>query len=421
MKKLLFIGSLGCLLLSGCKKEPMIHLNEDVQASIEAKQTKNHPTQEASQLEVEESQAGTSQEEEVQPDATVEDAVAVNFDPSTWTPLEQSIELNLVDYLPNKANQLKIMTNGHQTVQQYVEFMDNNQAAMQVIEVSSDNTEHKWYRWNGQQIIWFASNNDPDYFNNQLAQYINQPNNQLVLLQAPLQVGATWIYDQTYQSKITAIYQTAQINDQTYTNVIEVTSQLAEDGVWKTYFAPEVGLLASVINDSPWVVQQSTEDTSLLQPITVYESTQLHDNVAQMEPVEHTLEWRTNSEPKGVWMALFQKLNWMTQENQLNQVVKLNDQQAQVDFAPGIVNGMNQHPHQEYGVIPGIVKTIGAYYKVPYVQLTVSGTPLLPDYLMFPEQGMWQVDGEYKVETTFQTSHTPQESSAEEISESLSE
>ncbi|SDI85984.1 hypothetical protein [Dolosicoccus paucivorans] len=421
MKKLLFISSLGCLLLSGCKKEPMIHLNEDVQASIEAKQAKDRPTEEVSQLEVEESQVDPSQGEEITPDTPIEEAMAVNFDPSSWILLEQPVALNLVDYLPNKINQLKSMTNGQQVIQQYVEFMDNNQAAMQVIEVSSDSIEHKWYRWNGQQIIWFASSNEPDYFNNQLTQYMNQPNNHLVLLQAPLQVGTTWSYDQNYPSEITAIYQTAQINDQTYTNVIEVTSQLADDGEWKTYFAPEVGLLASVINGSPWVVQQSVEDASLLQPITVYESTQLTDNVAQMEPVEQMLEWRTNSEPKDVWMALFQKLHWMTQENQLNQVVKLNDQQVQVDFAPGIVNGMNQHPHQEYGVIPGIVKTIGAYYNVPYVQLTVNGTPLLPDYLMFPQQGMWQVDGEYKVETTSQTPNTSQESTLEEVSEPLPE
>ncbi|MGX7349899.1 hypothetical protein [Dolosicoccus paucivorans] len=421
MKKLLFISSLGCLLLSGCKKEPMIHLNEDVQASIEAKQAKDRPTEEVSQLEVEESQVDPSQGEEITPDTPIEEAMAVNFDPSSWTLLEQPVALNLVDYLPNKINQLKSMTNGQQVIQQYVEFMDNNQAAMQVIEVSSDSIEHKWYRWNGQQIIWFASSNEPDYFNNQLTQYMNQPNNHLVLLQAPLQVGTTWSYDQNYPSEITAIYQTAQINDQTYTNVIEVTSQLADDGEWKTYFAPEVGLLASVINGSPWVVQQSVEDASLLQPITVYESTQLTDNVAQMEPVEQMLEWRTNSEPKDVWMALFQKLHWMTQENQLNQVVKLNDQQVQVDFAPGIVNGMNQHLHQEYGVIPGIVKAIGAYYNVPYVQLTVNGTPLLPDYLMFPQQGMWQVDGEYKVETTSQTPNTSQESTLEEVSEPLPE
>lgn len=419
MKKLLFIGSIGCLLLTGCKKEPLIHLDEQVQASIEAKQQEatSHESEEMAQNESQVDQSST----QPQDNQTSIEPIAVTLDPSSWTKIDQAGVLNLVDYLPNKINQLKVMSDGRQTVEQYVEFIDNNQVAMQVIEKTSEKTEHRWYRWNTQQIVWFASSEDMFYFDNQINQKITQPTNDLILLQAPLQVGNVWNYDGEHVSEITAIYQEAQIADQTYTSVIEVTSQLDNDTIWKTYFAPEVGLLASVINDSSWVVQQAVEDAKWDQPITVFESTQVSDNIAQMETTQQVLQWETNQEPAEVWSAFFKKMHWMTEEIMLNQVIKLDDQQVQIDFTPGIVNAMNQHPHKEYGVIPAIVKTVSAYYNVPYVKLTVNGAALLPDHLMFPENGIWQAEGDYEVESTSAESISSNELNGELTEESIEE
>ena len=225
MMKLLILGLI--VILTGCANEPMIKISEENLASLEAKKSQVNGTDES---------VVSEEETAEEPEQT---AVA---DTSQWSRLPDETVLELTDYLPYQANQMKQFKSSETNFTTYVDYYDAALQMMQVREMIQGKTHIHVYRWYQNQIQLVLEEDNVQAFDNYLQTAQNQTENVVTLLSGPLTVGTTWQYDAEHQSELIALYEEATIEEATYKNVVEVKTAF-EGYQLHQYYAAGDGLV----------------------------------------------------------------------------------------------------------------------------------------------------------------------------------
>lgn len=376
MKRGLLLIGLG-LILSACQQEPMIKINPETQASIDKKVSDRQGAN---------SVASSSQ------DATSSDSGAI--DTSSWTVAPAGSQYEIGHYAPNNLNQLKTFQTADGTQVMYTDFADTNRQLWQVRTLlPNGRADVSVYQLTpeGWQISWQALDTLDTSSHLDQASHTNR----IPYLMAPLQVGTMWQDSQGSRSTITALYETATVGENTYQDVIEVTTFTADQEV-HTYYAKDQGLILSRQKS----ISSGGEDVRLT-PVSNQQGVRINQTIGlvkpsnQMNPIltrgQGQLTWQTNQNPGTTFTELFRKEGWINTTVEVKDI-KIEDQVAVVDFTPGVVAAMNQHTARETAVLPAIVQTVADYYGVTRVKLTVGGLILSPDTLPIPPNGIWEVN-----------------------------
>lgn len=379
MMKLLILGLI--VILTGCANEPMIRISEENLASLEAKKSQVNGTDES---------VVSEEETAEEPEQT---AVA---DTSQWSRLPDETVLELTDYLPYQANQMKQFKSSETNFTTYVDYYDAALQMMQVREMIQGKTHIHVYRWDQNQIQLVLEEDNVQAFDNYLQTAQNQTENVVTLLSGPLTVGTTWQYDAEHQSELIALYEEATIEEATYKNVVEVKTAFegyqlhqyyaAGDGLVMTRQIPNEGETAT---ESFAQVSQNHHKVMMVVSKEIASPQVEGDVLLATESVEFS--WQTNDTLAKAFQRLFIEQGWMTDQMVINQM-NVEGGTATVDFSAGIVAAINAHPATEVGVIPAIVATIGNFYGVEQVMLTVNGNGLSPDTLPYPPNGIYTME-----------------------------
>ena len=366
------------LLLSACKQEPMIHISPDVQASIDKKAADRQGTANNSSADT---SAGMTE-------------ISGEIDTSAWQKAPEATQYDISHYAPNGINQLKEFETSEGTQLVYTDYIDNNRQLWQIRTLLPNgraNVSIYQLTKEGWQISWQALDSlDTTSHLDQVSH-----TNRIPYLMAPIQVGTMWQDSQGSRSTITNLYQSAKIGDETYEDVIEVTTFRSDQEV-HTYYAKDQGLIMS----SQKAINSGGENIALTlksnqHQVSITQSINIAKPSNQMNPIltkgTGKLTWQTNQNPGKTFTELFRKEGWINASVEVKDI-KIDSQIATVDFTPSVVAAMNQHTARETAVLPAIVQTIADYYGVSQVKLTVGGLILSPDTLPMPANGIWEVN-----------------------------
>lgn len=383
------------ILLSGCSSEPMIQLSEENQAKLEEKRAQSS---EVSNNVDADTISETAQTESILD--VPETVTLAELDPSSWTQLPEGTTLELSNYLPYVAYQLKQFSNESGSYTTYVDFFDESNRVMQVREIVGATNYVNIYEWSEQAIQLTARHENIALFENLTQDVSSTPDANLTLLSAPVAVGTTWSYDGTHTSQIVGLYESLTLGEQQYTEVVEVSTPFEAYDL-RQYYASGDGLILTRYVDNAevstgeqfWQVTGNSHQVMMILNRDVAQPQTEGEYLLSLEKVPFA--YQTNDSLARAFQRLFTDLGWITDDVVVNSLTVDEAGVANLDFSAGVVAAFNQHPSTETSIIPAIVTTLGHYFDVTQVRLTVNTVGLLPDTLAYPENGIYQVDASW--------------------------
>lgn len=383
------------ILLSGCSSEPMIQLSEENQAKLEEKRAQSS---EVSNNVDADTISETAQTESILD--VPETVTLAELDPSSWTQLPEGTTLELSNYLPYVAYQLKQFSNESGSYTTYVDFFDESNRVMQVREIVGATNYVNIYEWSEQAIQLTARHENIALFENLTQDVSSTPDANLTLLSAPVAVGTTWSYDGTHTSQIVGLYESLTLGEQQYTEVVEVSTPFEAYDL-RQYYASGDGLILTRYVDNAevstgeqfWQVTGNSHQVMMILNRDVAQPQTEGEYLLSLEKVPFA--YQTNDSLARAFQRLFTDLGWITDDIVVNSLTVDEAGVANLDFSAGVVAAFNQHPSTETSIIPAIVTTVVHYFDVTQVRLTVNTVGLLPDTLAYPENGIYQVDASW--------------------------
>lgn len=217
-----------------------------------------------------------------------------------------------------------------------------------------------------------------------------------VLLMEPLVQGTEWMLSDGRKRYISAVDVEVDTPSGNY-KALEVTTK-SEDSTMKDYYAPQIGLIKSIFESGDMEVVSSlskiNKDTAFTQSLEVF-----YPNVDEkiyLEPL--TLTFRTNDETKNVLQdAIRQKVSkdsylpLASVNTKLNSLTLTEDNIVRIDFSSELVSEMNAGAGYEALILQAITNTVGNYYGVPEVLITVEGKPYESGHILMNEGETFQV------------------------------
>lgn len=383
------------ILLSGCSSEPMIQLSEENQAKLEEKRAQSSEVSHNVDVEIILETAQTESVSDVPETVTL-----AELNPSSWTQLPEGTTLELSNYLPYVAYQLKQFSNESGSYTTYVDFFDESNRVMQVREIVGATNYVNIYEWSEQAIQLTARHENTALFENLMQDVSSTPDANLTLLSAPVAVGTTWSYDGTHTSQIVGLYESLTLGDQQYIEVVEVSTPFEAYDL-RQYYASGDGLILTRYVDNVevstgeqfWQVTGNSHQVMMILNRDVAQPQTEGEYLLSLEKVPFA--YQTNDSLARAFQRLFTDLGWITDDIVVNSLTVDEAGVANLDFSAGVVAAFNQHPSTETSIIPAIVATVGQYFNVTQVRLTVNTVGLLPDIIAYPENGIYQVDASW--------------------------
>ena len=350
---------------------------------------------EENQIKIEKKQITSKEENETSSQDSNEEKEAVNeIDKTNWTKAAPETEYNMEAYLPFKIYQERAYSDGLKT---YVDYYDDYAKQIQVNFQKGEESVINLYRWNAFTIQHYGQIKQGKKHFNYLKDGIseNKMPTSRTILSGPLKVGTSWVDEDQVESEIVALYDQAKIQNQDYKNVVEVVCKEKEADQY-FLFAADYGIIGSwkQANGQAQEVQiiQSTLDRVMwLDSISVYlpQTTNNEGPLVQKEKVEFA--WQTNDSLASAFQRFCYDQQWIQQDIQVLDLYEA-DGLAHVNFSPGVVASMGQHPAGEKAVLASIITNVANYFGVKQVRMEVQGNGMLASSVPYPPNGVHQVD-----------------------------
>lgn len=211
-----------------------------------------------------------------------------------------------------------------------------------------------------------------------------------VLLMEPLTKGTEWTLPDGRKRYISNVDVTITTPLGTYTT-LEVTTE-AEDSLSKDFYAPQVGLVMSEFMTGDDVIASQLSafksDSQLNQIISVYyvdqdEKIYIENKEVSFFTNDDTLiklqEVLSNTPVKDTYLPL------ISPSTQLLSITRTEDSAIAVDFSKELITEMNAGAGFETLILQCIVNTLGQYYGVNQVYITVDGKPYESGHILMKE------------------------------------
>lgn len=235
------------------------------------------------------------------------------------------------------------------------------------------------------------------YYRDNLLDLEPTQENPEVLLTEPLVTGTQWILPDGRRREITGVEVEVETPSGSY-NAIEVTS-FGNDSTVKDYYAPQIGLVKSVFSAGDMEVVSSlaeiNNETPLQQMMNIYYPDV--DEKMYVEPL--TLSFKTNDITRNIIAeALRQKgekesyLPLASTNTKINSLYLGKDSIVYVDFSPELVLEMNAGAGYELLILQSITNTLGSYYGVDQVYITVDNKPYESGHILMKKGETFKVN-----------------------------
>lgn len=216
-----------------------------------------------------------------------------------------------------------------------------------------------------------------------------------ILLKEPLKDSNSWAAGEGIKSTITGIDKEVVTPHGNY-RAIEVTTE-GSKGTTLEYYAKDVGLVKSVSKGDGYEISSTLssieKDMPLTQTVTLF-----HPDIdgVNLDTVDVQVNFKTNDEAKDVIaetikeLSVYEILSTNTKINKLYFDEK--KESVHIDLSKEFVTEMNAGAGFEGLVLQSIANTLGTYYGVQNVFLTVDGGPYESGHILLNEDEPLKVD-----------------------------
>ena len=213
-------------------------------------------------------------------------------------------------------------------------------------------------------------------------------NNGKILLKEPLEEGNSWDYDENTTAKITHISKEV-VTPLGNFNAIEVTLE-GEQGKTVNYYAKDMGLIKTITSGEGYEVSSTLssieKNVPLMQTIKLYypDTDGIHLNT-----IDVPIEFYTNEEPEDIVeknikdLSVYEIISPNTKINKI--AFNEEEKSVHVDLSEDFVTEMNAGAGFEGMILQSLTNTLGNYYGVEKVYITIDGGPYESGHIIIEE------------------------------------
>ena len=221
-----------------------------------------------------------------------------------------------------------------------------------------------------------------------------------IILQLPIEAGHSWESPTGSVTEITDVEVEIDLPFGTF-DAIELTRE-REGNTTVYYYADRIGLVERISNpgDDEMEIRSTLTELAENQPeehsVTIFT---LDDQATELQAVNTPIELYTN-EPIRVALTEvlrgqaegYDSLALIAESTEINYMYLGDDGIAYADFSVELIDDMNAGSGIESLIVQALVNTIGGYYNVEEVSLTVDDEPYSSGHLHREEGETWTVD-----------------------------
>jgi len=233
------------------------------------------------------------------------------------------------------------------------------------------------------------------YFRENLIQ--SPVNKNEILLKEPLTKGTSWTLADGRKRSITNVEVDVTTPLGTY-KTLEVTTE-GKDDKTQDYYAPNIGLVKSIFTSNGTVVTSSLSKLENNVPFTqTVKFFYPNVNDDKLYYLNKELSFQTNDLTKVVFEKAFKELPKGDISKVLGPNVKIKslylnkDNMVYIDFTKEFVSEMNAGSGYETLILQSITNTLGNYYGVDKVYITIEGSPYASGHYMMKKGEYFKVD-----------------------------
>jgi hypothetical protein len=321
--------------------------------------------------------------------------------PEITQPVEEEEEetLRIEDYYPLQADTEYVYVgegNEYASYNRYTDYLDKDNNIIQTRTNNGGTETVRVIEIKDGKVSVIAIVNESYYRSNIMDKEVSEDESEILLME-PLVKGTEWELPDGRKRFIS----------ETETNIdtpagsfraLEVTT-LSEDSTVKDYYAYQVGLVKSVFESGDLEVSsllgEINTDTPFTQTIDIF-----YPDVDEKIYVEQmTLSFRTGDVTSQVLQEAISKevekesyLPLTSTNTKINTLELGYDNIVDVDFSEELVKEMNAGAGYETLILQSITNTLGNYYGVTEVSITVDGKPYESGHVLMKEGETFKVN-----------------------------
>lgn len=289
--------------------------------------------------------------------------------------------LTIGDYYPFEENQVmdyEGIGNEFAEKKTFIEFVENNRMQMKIINPGTTFVKVMEYK-NGALTEVF-SEGEFYHVENMLNSSTNSNN---IILQEPLEVGTTWDTEEGLTNKITSIDRDIETPSGNY-SALEVTTEFESGAIQKEYYAKGIGPVATIYVDGDFEVKTLLKEAISgryeMDIVTYYPNSKDQEIVTQS--VKQKIQFATNDNIEEVLEKIMKEppserlTPLISEKTKINNIgLDRNSWTLKVDFTEELLTEMNAGSSLEMEILKSLVNTLGEFYDVDKVYITVEQKP----------------------------------------------
>ncbi|MBP1926613.1 hypothetical protein J2Z76_002482 [Sedimentibacter acidaminivorans] len=307
----------------------------------------------------------------------------------------ESTELSIEDYFPFIENTKYEYTGEGNEYATYTVFTDYIKGDRIQTRSNNGGTEIVRVLENKSGQLKVLLDRAETYFREDFTNVKN--NNGEILLKEPIKVGTSWNNDENTKISITNIDVDTTIPLGTF-KALEVTTE-GKDYTIIDYYAKDIGLIKTVNAGNGYEVSSTLSkienDVPLIQNINLYYPN-MEESVLNSAKID--ISFKTNDDVKDIIENAIKNIS--TQNEVLTSNVKINklylgdDGIVHIDFSKELISEMNAGAYYESMILQSITNTLGMYYGIEKIYITVDSKPYESGHIQKNEGEPFTIDFE---------------------------
>lgn len=320
--------------------------------------------------------------------------------PKSTSP-ETKAELHIQDYYAFKENTKYVYEGQGNEYASYYVFVDYKSEDRVQLRSNNGGTEMVKVLENKDGELRIIQSRGESYYRENLTQVPSS--NVEILLKEPLALGTSWTLADSRKRSISNLEVDMTTPTGTY-KTLEVTTE-GKEGKTLDYYAPNIGLVKSVFTSNGLEVSSTLSkletNVPFVQTVRFYYP---NANVDKLYFVNRQLSFKTNDITKVSFENAFKDLPKDGLAKVLGPNVKIKslflnkDNRVYIDFTKELVSEMNAGSGYENLILQSITNTIGTYYNVDKVYITIEGNPYASGHIVMKKGEYFTVNYKNSVE-----------------------
>lgn len=300
-----------------------------------------------------------NKEDQGEKDETIKEEVAVS-------------KYKISDFVGIKANEKYLYAGENSEFAEYIRYVEYIDGDKFQIRTNNSATETvKVIQVTDNELKVIFKRGVCDYREN----FLNKPASQTeILLKGPLSKGTEWNLEDGSRRYISAIDAKVSTKAGEY-ECIEVTTERKNGEKDLHYYAPNIGLVKEIYDVGNMgvtsVLDVIEKDVRLTQVIRFYEPDE-QGNYMKYEDVE--VSFATNDITRLTLESKFREYGLLKEKVGINSLYLNDDGMLYLDLTKSFIPEMANGTTGEYFAIQDLVNTLGGYYGVDKVYITLDGT-----------------------------------------------